>query len=843
VIGSRMLLLEEEPSSSPTPGLRAQAGANDPANAPPDFRALVASRALPILPTPDAVLFPLAIVPFTLDGPGLAMINTVMAGDRLLAVFTQRVVSPTALRADELYRVGTLAKVVRMARVSEDSAHILVQGLIRVRLESIETLEPIVTGRLEVLEDDLSKDVETEGLGRAVLDQFSKLVIMSSTLPDALVSIARGLQGAGAIADFVAATIEIPLSEKQALLDEPSVKKRLEALVRVLGHQLDVTEVSKKIEAQVRGSMAEQEKEFMLRQQLEAIRKELGDKGEGEREIALLRQRLERAALPEGVQKEADRELSRLMALPTQSPEHGVVRTYLEWLADMPWAISTHDNLDLANARAVLDEDHFGLRQIKERIIEYIAVRHFKKDARTPILCLAGPPGTGKTSLGRSIARALGRKFVRQSLGGVRDEAEIRGHRRTYIGAMPGAIIQGIRRAGSNNPLFMLDEIDKLGMDFRGDPASALLEVLDPEQNGSFVDHYLDVPFSLASTLFVCTANVLDPVPPALRDRMEVITLSGYTEQEKLQIALRHLIPRSIQESGLEALGIDLTQDAVLDVIREYTSEAGLRNLKRQIETLLRRTATLVAEGREAAPRIDVERVHELLGPPPYSFERVHSLDTAGAALGLAWTPAGGEVLVIEAAAMPGKKELLLTGKLGDVMKESALAALSYVRSHAARLGIDPKIFETTDLHVHVPSGAIAKDGPSAGVALCAALASLLAGRLPVPKIAMTGEITLHGRVLPVGGIKEKALAAHRAGLDAIVLPLANEKDLADIPEEVRAELRFLPVESIDQVLELVLLPRPPSTVAAPAAGATERALRSDAGAAQAPSPGISARG
>jgi ATP-dependent Lon protease len=492
-----------------------------------------------------------------------------------------------------------------------------------------------------------------------------------------------------------------------------------------------------------------------------------------------------------------------------------VARTYLETLCDMPWAITTEDNLDLKHARAVLDEDHYGLDKIKERILEYLVVRRFKADARTPILCFTGPPGTGKTSLGKSIAKALGRKFVRQSLGGVRDEAEIRGHRRTYIGALPGNIIRGIRRAGSRNPLFMLDEIDKLGADFRGDPSSALLEVLDPEQNNAFVDHYLDVPFDLSQVLFITTANYLDPVPPALRDRTEVIELAGYTEVEKLEIARRHLLPKAIRENGLESLNLSFTDEAILKVVREYTREAGLRNLERELANVLRRSAKQVAEGKTAVKVIDPARVRELLGPEKFEFERALRLEQPGACLGLAWTPVGGEVLTVEASLMPGSKQLILTGQLGDVMKESAQAGLSYVRSHTVALGIDPEFFEKSDIHVHLPAGAIPKDGPSAGITMCTALVSLLSGRKGLPAIAMTGEITLQGRVLKIGGLKEKVLAAHRAGISTVIIPAENQNELEEIPVDVRTHMIFCPVERIEQVFELAL---------EPAAGAGPRA-------------------
>ena len=559
----------------------------------------------------------------------------------------------------------------------------------------------------------------------------------------------------------------------------------------------------------MRENLDQKQREFVLRQQMEAIQKELGEGDDAQRQITEIKERIEKAQMPPDVRKEADREVERLARIPLQSAEYTVARTYLEWLCDMPWSITTEDQLDLKHARQVLDEDHYGLDKIKERILEYLAVRRFKADARTPILCFAGPPGTGKTSLGMSIARALGRKFVHQSLGGVRDEAEIRGHRRTYIGALPGNILRGIRRAGSRNPLFMLDEIDKLANDFHGDPSSALLEVLDPEQNHAFIDHYLDVPFDLSQVMFITTANYLDPVPPALRDRMEVIELAGYTDGEKLAIAKIHLWPRAIGENGLESLGITITDEAILKLIRSYTSEAGLRNLARELANLQRRTAKQIAEELNPPLEIGLERVRELLGPEPFHSEQFTRIDSPGAALGLAWTPNGGEVLIVEATAMSGSKGLILTGQLGEVMRESAQAALSYIRANAAALGIDPNFFEGTDLHIHLPSGAIAKDGPSAGITLCTALVSLLTGRKMRSGIAMTGEITLLGRVLPIGGLKEKALAAHRAGIKTVIIPAENQKDLEEIPVEARSQLIFAPVDRIEQVLALALEDQP----------------------------------
>jgi ATP-dependent Lon protease len=647
--------------------------------------------------------------------------------------------------------------------------------------------------------------VETEALAQTILATFERIVALSPQLPNEAVLAARNQGAPARLADFIASLFDLPTEEKQGLLETLDVKQRLKTLNQILARQQQVLEVGAQIQESVRESIDQRQKEYVLRQQLEAIEKELGEGDDSQREIKELRERIEKAQMPPEVRKEADRELERLGRMPAQAAEHTVSRTYIEWLCDMPWAIGTEDDLDLKHARAVLDEDHYGLDKIKERILEYLAVRQFKKDARTPIVCFAGPPGTGKTSLGRSIARALGRKFVRQSLGGVRDEAEIRGHRRTYIGALPGSIIRGIRRAATRNPVFMLDEIDKLTMDFHGDPSSALLEVLDPEQNSTFMDHYLDVPFDLSQVLFICTANVLDTIPPALRDRMEVIELAGYTDQEKLGIAKRHLIPKVMRENGLVELGLTVSDAAILKLENDYTSEAGLRNLERELANVLRRTAKQIAEGGNPPREIGPERVRELLGPEKYQRETSTRIEQPGQALGLAWTPVGGEVLTIEAQVMPGSKQLVLTGQLGEVMRESAQAALSFVRANAESLGIPADFFEGADLHVHLPSGAIPKDGPSAGITLATAIVSLLTGRKMRSGIAMTGEVTLLGRVLPIGGLKEKVLAAHRAGLKTVIVPAENQKDLEEVPIEVRTHMIFAPVERMQQVLDLAL--------------------------------------
>jgi ATP-dependent Lon protease len=798
------------------PGRARKAPTADP---PKGASALSSPGVVRVLPIRDTVVFPLAILPLGVGREkSVRLLNDAVAGDRTLAVFMQRDAAEDPAPAD-LHPVGTLCNVLRMVRLPDGQLSALLQGMARVRLGEPAALEPYLTARVEPLTEVELDDIETEALAKTLLDQFEKLVALSPQVPGEAVVTARTQTSAGRTGDFVASLLELPAADRQQLLETLDVKQRLQSLNEILARDLQVLEVGQKIQEQVRESLDERQKEFVLRQQLEAIQKELGEGDEAKRELDELKERMDKAQMPPEVRKEADRELARLARIPPQAAEYTVARTYLEWLCDMPWAVATEDDLDLKHARTVLDEDHYGLDKIKERILEYLAVRRFKRDARTPILCFAGPPGTGKTSLGQSIARALGRKFVRQSLGGVRDEAEIRGHRRTYIGALPGNIVRGIRRAGSRNPLFMLDEIDKLGADFRGDPASALLEVLDPAQNHAFMDHYLDVPLDLSQVLFITTANYLDPVPPALRDRMEVIELTSYTDAEKIEIARRHLLPRVIRENGLETLGLTVEDGAILKVVREYTSEAGLRNLERELANLLRRTAKQIAEGGDPPRAITPDRVRELLGPQQFLSETATRIDQPGQALGLAWTPVGGEVLTVEVTIMPGSKQLQLTGQLGDVMKESAQAALSWVRTHAAELGIDPAFFENADVHLHIPSGAIAKDGPSAGVTLCTALVSALTGRKARPGIAMTGEITLLGRVLPIGGLKEKVLAAHRTGLHTVIIPAENQKDLEEIPVEIRAKLIFAPVDRIAQVLVLALEPEARPEVAAAAPG------------------------
>jgi ATP-dependent Lon protease len=634
---------------------------------------------------------------------------------------------------------------------------------------------------------------------------------MAPNLPAELAIMAMNLDDPGVLADLIASTLNIPLEDKQAILETLEVKERLAKVNVLLNKELSVMELGSKIQSEVREGIDKTQREYFLREQLKAIQKELGEKDERTVEIEELRQRLIQAKLPPEAMKEAERELDRLAKMPPAAAEYTVARTYLDWLIDLPWAVSTEDNLDISQAQKVLDEDHYDLEKVKKRILEYLAVRKLKADMKGPILCFVGPPGTGKTSLGKSIARALGRKFIRMSLGGVRDEAEIRGHRRTYVGALPGRIIQGIRKAGSNNPVFMLDEIDKLGMDFRGDPSSALLEVLDPEQNYSFSDHYLEVPFDLSKVMFITTANILDPIPPALRDRMEVLDLPGYTEEEKLGIAKDFLVPKQIEAHGLSKENIKFEDQALRRIALEYTREAGVRNMEREIANICRGVARKVAEGQKGLTVVEAESVPSFLGPAKFFSEVAERTSEPGVATGLAWTPTGGDILFIEATRMKGRKGFNLTGQLGEVMKESAQAALSYVRAKAKTLKIPENFFDSSDIHIHVPAGAIPKDGPSAGVTIFTAITSLLTGRPVRNDVAMTGEITLRGLVLAVGGIKEKILAARRAGITTVILPKRNEKDLQEVPEQVKKDMKFHFVQRMDEVIRIALKPKPNS--------------------------------
>jgi ATP-dependent Lon protease len=761
---------------------------------------------LPVLPLRGIVIFPNQIHPFLVSRPSsLKLIEDVGQAQKVIGLAAQKNPEEENPAPEGLYARGSAVQILKMLRYPDQSVRVLVQGLARIELSNFTQSTPYFIAHATRLVELVSPAKEIDALQAHLVSQFSKFVSLVPYLPDELQARAMKVTEPGRLTDMVASYLKIAVEEAQDLIATLDVRARLEKLIAILGREIELLELGHKIQSQVQTELNKNQREYYLRQQLKAIQKELGEGDTRSSEIEELEKKIEEAKMPPEAQKAADKELDRLKMIPPESAEHTVVRTYLDWLVGVPWSVSTEDNLDIANARKVLDEDHYDLNKIKERILEFLAVRKLKKDSKGPILCFVGPPGTGKTSLGRSIARALGRKFVRLSLGGIRDEAEIRGHRRTYIGSLPGRIIQGLRNAGSNNPLFILDEVDKLGMDFRGDPASALLEVLDPEQNSTFQDHYLDVPFDLSKVLFLTTANILDPIPPALRDRMEVLELPGYTEEEKLQIGERHLIPKQKIENGLGDSNIEFTLEAAAEIIRSYTREAGLRNLEREIARVFRKVARAMTEGEQVPEKIVGADIPKYLGPPKFFSEVAERTNEPGIATGLVWTPNGGDILFIESTRMAGTKQLTLTGSLGDVMKESAQAALSYVRSHAETLGVASDFFEKSDIHVHVPAGGIPKDGPSGGVTLAASIASLLSGRPVRSDLAMTGEITLRGKVLPVGGIKEKVLAARRAGIKTIILPKRNERDLEDIPAEVRAELTFQFVDTVDEVLNLAL--------------------------------------
>ena len=762
---------------------------------------------LSILPLFDAALFPKMVLPLVvMQGESVRLVDEAMAKNRIIGlVVSQKPEDGNKPESGDLAQVGTSALILKMAKTQDNRTQLLVQGLHRFRIKSWENRRPYLRARIELVEENEVKDNETEALMTNLIEQFIRIVELSAGLPPEIGQMAKSIQEAGTLADMIASTINSSPAEKQKILEIQNVKERLKEVTRLVNHQLSILELGNKIQSQVKGDMDQSQKEYYLRQQLKAIKEELGETDESQVEIEEYRAKIEEKNLPQEARKEAERELDRLSRMHPSSAEYTVASTYLDWITALPWHESTADNVDIKKAQKILDDDHYGLEKPKRRIIEYLAVRKLKPESKGPILCFAGPPGTGKTSLGQSIARALGRKFHRISLGGVRDEAEIRGHRRTYVGALPGRIIQGLRRAESNNPVFMLDEIDKVGSDFRGDPSSALLEVLDPEQNFSFSDHYLDVPFDLSKVMFITTANILDTIPPALRDRMEVLMLHGYTLDEKVKIANRFLIPRQRDEHGIKAKQIKFNQGAVKQIITGYTREAGLRNLEREIANVCRGVASRIVAGKVKSLTIKVDDIHGYLGPIRFTSETKARVTTPGVATGLAWTPTGGELLFIEVTAMKGKKGLTLTGQLGDVMKESATAALSFIRANAKKIDIDEDFFETHDLHIHVPAGAIPKDGPSAGVTMLTALTSLLKNKTIDKDLAMTGEITLRGQVLPVGGVKEKVLAAHRAGIKKIILPEWNKKDLEDIPPKVKKEIRFHFVDNMINVLDLAL--------------------------------------
>jgi ATP-dependent Lon protease len=765
---------------------------------------------LPILPITDSVLFPKMVFPLLVMAPdSVQLIDETMSRDRIVGmVFVKPDETPESIPKPGNYAaVGTSAMILKMAKTPDNRTQLLVQGLGRFRIKQLSQAEgkPFWQAAVEHLTEDTSRDTEIEALMANIVNLFARIVQHSPTLPPEVVYMAQSIKEPGTLADMIASSLNATSEEKQKVLEILSVGERLKEVTRVVNKQLEIIELGKKIQDQVKGDMDKKQREYYLREQLKAIKTELGDKDESTVEVEEYRTKVKEKGLPPEAAREAERELERLARMHPSSAEYTVATTFLDWLTALPWHQNTADNLDIKKARQVLDDDHFGLEKPKRRIIEYLAVRKLKPDSKGPILCFVGPPGTGKTSLGQSIARALGRKFYRMSLGGVRDEAEIRGHRRTYVGAMPGRVIQGIRRAESNNPVFMLDEIDKLGSDFRGDPSSALLEVLDPEQNNSFQDHYLDVPFDLSKVMFIATANILDTVPPALRDRMEVLQLLGYTQDEKIHIAERHLIARQREANGLTAGQITFTRGALRHIISGYTREAGLRNLEREIGTVCRGVASKIAGGETTSETIKIQHLTKVLGPVRFTAETKARTSTPGVVTGLAWTQFGGDILFVEATGMKGKDRLILTGQLGDVMKESAQAALSFIRTNASKLGLSDETFESQDIHIHIPAGAIPKDGPSAGVTILTAIVSFLTKRRVIKDLAMTGEITLRGQVLPVGGIKEKVLAAHRAGIKTIIMPKENEKDLEDIPKKVQKEIQFHFVDRMLDVLKLAL--------------------------------------
>ena len=765
---------------------------------------------LGILPLRGTVIFPQAVTPLAVGRPGsVKLVQEALQGSRILGAVMQRDPSVDDPGAQGLHAMGTVILIHRAMKQPDGTVRLVVQGLSRFRITDVLQEAPFLRAHIQRLSDDAPATLEVEALARTASTLFQKVVALSPTLPDELQNVVGAAEAPGVLADLIAGSLSIlPTALRQELLETTSVAERLQRLVAALSKEVEVLELGSKIQSEAQSEMSKSQREYYLREQMKAIQKELGDGDDRTQEIDALRKKIDAAGMTEEAKNEATRELDRLSKMPPAAAEYTVARTYIDWLVSMPWQQETADNVDIAQARAILDEDHEGLEKIKDRILEYLAVKKIRQAGKDPILCFVGPPGVGKTSLGKSIARALGRKFHRISLGGMRDEAEIRGHRRTYIGALPGQIIQGLRRAGTKNPVFMLDEIDKLGMDFRGDPASALLEVLDPEQNVSFRDHYLDVAFDLSRVLFVTTANVIDTVPPALRDRMEIIPLAGYTEEEKIAIAQRHLVPKQAKEHGLGPVAdIEFTPESLRLLARGYTREAGVRNLEREIASVCRKVARRRAEGHADPVRVSPDLVTSFLGVPRFELEELEERTSVpGVAIGLAWTPVGGDILFIEATRMQGKRTLTLTGQLGDVMKESVQAALSWVRSHADELGIAPEFWETSDIHVHVPAGAIPKDGPSAGVTMTTALVSLLTGRRVRPGLAMTGEVSLAGRVLPVGGIKEKVLAAHRAGIRTVLLPKRNEKNLIeDVPRAVRDEMTFHLVDAVPDVLRLAL--------------------------------------
>ncbi len=771
---------------------------------------------LPLLPLKEVIVYPFAVQPFLVGQPrSVRLIDQIMKGDRLLALVAQKDSSIEQAGPDDIYTEGTVGRIAQLLRRPDGTIMVAVQGIERVRVRRVVQEEPYLVAEIEVVQEEYEQTVELEAMRRNAVELFQRLLSLNQQLPEELGQYATSIPDPRHVAYLIVGSIRMDIETRQEILELPTVREKLVRLTDVLNHELQVLELGRQIQSQAQETMTKAQREYFLREQLRAIQQELGEEDDQVAEVNRLREQAAEVQLSEEARRQVDRELGRLERLPPASPEHSIIRTYIEMMLGLPWGVYTESEINVPRAREVLDEDHYDLERIKDRILEYLSVRKLKAqrmpdadraEMREPILCFVGPPGVGKTSLGQSIARSLGRKFVRMSLGGVRDEAEVRGHRRTYIGAMPGRIIQGIMRAESADPVFMLDEVDKLSVGYQGDPAAALLEVLDPEQNYTFRDNYLDVPFDLSRVMFIATANTLDTIPAPLRDRMEILELSGYTEEEKLRIAEQYLIPRQLRANGLQAEEVHITDDALKGIIRGYTREAGVRNLERTIGSVLRKVARRYAEGEQGPFEVTEENVSEYLRRPYFEVEAVERIDRPGIATGLVWTPVGGDIVYVEASLTPSNEErLILTGQLGDVMRESAQAALTYVRSSWRSLGLDPSTFDNQAVHIHVPGGAVPKDGPSAGVTMASALASVATGRPVRSDVAMTGEITLRGKVLPVGGIKEKVLAAHRAGLRTVILPRRNERDLEDLRDELRGEMTFVFAENVDEVFATAL--------------------------------------
>src|SRR5215203_114348 len=779
----------------------------------------VETRELPLVALRETVIFPEMIVPLQVGREkSVNALNAAVADGGPIALVTQRQAEQEEIDdPSELYAIGTLAKIAQVVQLQDGTVRAIVQGQGRLRVHGFSSTEPYLRATIEELPDETPDGLEVQALMRTVQAQIEQYVANGAPVPPEAAVAARNISEPGLLADMVAYSPDMSTEQRQEMLETIDVTERLKLVSNFLANQIEILELKGRIQSEVKSEMDKTQREYILREQLKAIQRELGEDDPQQAEINELREKVEQAGMPEEVRARAIKEIDRMSRIPSASPEVGVIRTYVDWLVSLPWNVSTDDRLDIKEAAQILDEDHYGLEKIKERILEYLAVRTLADTIRSPILLFVGPPGVGKTSLGKSIAKAMGRKFVRMSLGGIHDEAEIRGHRRTYIGALPGRVIQNVKTAGSNNPVFMLDEVDKIGMDFRGDPSSALLEVLDPEQNNTFQDNYLEVPFDLSKVLFVATANLLDPIPAALRDRMEVIQLPGYTQLERVRIAERFLVPKQRENHGLRAKHIELTDEAMTELVQAYTKEAGVRNLERELANVMRKVARQVAEGRKRKTVVDVKKLEDLLGAPRFEYGELEAEDQTGAATGLVVTEVGGDVVSVEVTKMPGKEDFILTGQLGEVMRESARAGLSWIRAHADELGIEREAFEKYTLHIHVPAGGIPKDGPSAGITMALAMVSAFTG-IPVRKdVAMTGEITLRGRVLPIGGLKSKILAAHLAGAKVVILPKKNEKDLRDVPEEIRKSIKLVLVDSMEQVIEAALRRKPKPLVTEPA--------------------------